>query len=298
LVNGGGDQAEGLRQMLAFSRARTVAVVAGTRGAGATSCLVNLAGALAAEGRRVLAVDENTGANVAQALGVKPRFDLKQVIAGDCELEDALVESECGVTVLSAAAAARALPRLDRAAQQRAVACFAKLDRAADIVLLDAKNDGREPSAFASAAQEIVVVVCPGPSSITGGYAAIKRMTHAHGRSRFRLLVNRATDAQTAALIHENMAQVAAKHLDTAIEFLGSVPHDPRVLECARNGVPAVQRAPACAASRRFVEHAASVAHWAAPAHDASGLDSFMQRAIHGSRLGLSEAGVSPCIPQ
>ena len=45
--------------MLAFSRARTIAVVAGTRGAGATSCVVNLAAALARQGTRVLIVDEN-----------------------------------------------------------------------------------------------------------------------------------------------------------------------------------------------------------------------------------------------
>ena len=54
MVNDAGDQAEGLRQILAFSRARTIAVVAGARGAGATSCVVNLAWALAAEGKRVL----------------------------------------------------------------------------------------------------------------------------------------------------------------------------------------------------------------------------------------------------
>jgi flagellar biosynthesis protein FlhG len=291
LVSDAGDQAEGLRQILAFSRARTIAVVAGARGAGATTFVANIACALAASGKRVLVVDENDGANVAQAFGLTPGSDLEHVIEGACELEDVLLAGPTDVTILTAARAARALPLLDAAAQQRAVECFAKLDRAADIVLIDASHDVHEPSAFARAAQEVIVIVSPGPSSVTGGYTAIKRMTHAHGRRRFRLLVNRATDRDTAGLIHENMACVATKHLNIAIEFMGAVPHDAAVPECARRNASAVQLAPSCTAAQRFLEQAVSIACWAAPGDHASRLDSFMQRAIQGSRLGFTSAG-------
>jgi hypothetical protein len=51
-----------------------------------------------------------------------------------------------------------------------------------------------------------------------------------------------------------------------------------------------VQFAPASAASQRFTEQAASIARWAAPGDHTSRLDSFMQRAINGSRLGFSGA--------
>jgi len=164
-----GDQDEGLRRILSFSRARTIAVVAGTRGAGATSCIINLGAALAKQGGRVLLVDENFDArNVSHSLGLRPRFDLKHVIEGDCTLDEALMPAGA-LTVLAASKAARALARLDSASHNRALNCFAQLDDAADIVLLDARNDAIEPSAFASAAEEIIVVVSPGPSSITGG---------------------------------------------------------------------------------------------------------------------------------
>lgn len=291
MVNDAGDQAEGLRQILAFSRARTIAVVAGARGAGATSCVVNLAWALSAEGKRVLVIDENRGANVAHALGLAALRDLHDIMTGQCAPDDGLLEIAPDVKLLPAGAAARALPLLDRTAQQRAISWFASLDLETDIVLLDASNEGQQPSAFARAAQEVIVVVRPGPSSVTGGYAAIKRMTHAHGRGRFRLLVNRAPDHATAALIHENMAQVAAKHLDTSVQFMGAVPHDAAVPDSARRNGPVVQFAPACGAALSFIEHAANVAHWAASRQEGSRLDHFMERAIHGSRLGLSGAG-------
>jgi hypothetical protein len=63
------------------------------------------------------------------------------------------------------------------------------------------------------------------------------------------------------------------------------------VPECARRNGSVVQLAPASTVAQRFLEQAASIARWAAPGDHASRLDSFMQRAIHGSRLGITGAG-------
>ena len=291
MVNAPIDQAEGLRRMLAFSRARTIAITAGSRGAGGTSCAVNLASALARQGLRVLVVDENYDENVAHALGVRTRYDLKHVITGACTLADALVRAPGGLTLLAAAGAARALPRLDAQAEARAVQCFAQLDDAADLVILDARNDGQAPSPFAAAAQEVIVVVSLAAFSITGGYASVKRMSTTHGRTRFRMLVNRAQDGSTIRLVESNMRQAARKHLDVALEFMGAVPFDPAVSVSARRFSAAVDAAPTAAASRRFCEHAATILRWAAAQDDVSRLDNFMQRAISGSRV-LAAAGV------
>ncbi|HZN26921.1 MAG TPA: hypothetical protein VFB75_22035 [Burkholderiales bacterium] len=286
------DQAEGLRRMLKFSRARTVAVMAGTRGAGATSCVLNLAAALVRQGRRVLAVDENSDRSLPELLGVRPRFDLRDAIEGTCALADALLRAPGGVSVLTAAKAVRALPRLDRWSEARAIRCFVELDHAADVVLLDVRHDAEEPSPFAAAAQEMIMVVTPASSSITGGYAALKRMSRTHGRKRFRLLVNRASDDATAYRVHTNMADVARKHLNAALEFMGAVPCDTAIAESARGFASAVDAAPTAAASRRFSEHATAMLRWSAPQNDSSRLDNFMQRAIYGSRLAAVGAGV------
>lgn len=291
MVNARGDQAEGLRRMLCFSRARTIAVVAGTRGAGATSSIVNLAAAINRQGRRVLLVDENYGNNISLALGLRPRFDLRHAIEGDCTAVEAITRGPGGINVLSAAGAARTLQRLDPACEERAVRCFGELDDAADIVLLDARNDADAPSPFAAAAQEVIVVVSPGSSSITGGYTAMKRMSRTHSRMHFRLLVNRCPDDVTARLVHTNMSQVARKHLDVSLDYMGAIPIDPAVLVSARGFTAAVDAAPTAAASRRYCEYADAMFRWSAPHDDVSRLDTFMQRAIYGSRLRAAGAG-------
>jgi flagellar biosynthesis protein FlhG len=286
------DQAEGLRRMLLFSRARTIAVVAGTRGAGATSCVVNLASAISRQGRRVLVVDENYDNNVSQSLGLRPRFDLRHAIEGDCTPAEALTWGPGGIAVLSAGGAARALQKLDPLAEARAVSCFGALDDAADVVLLDARNDADEPSPFAAAAQEVIVVVSHGSSSITGGYTAMKRMCRTHARMRYRLLVNRASDDVAARLVQANMAQVARKHLGVALDYMGAIPLDPSVLVSMRGFSAAVDAAPTAAASRRYCEYADAMLRWSAPQDDVSRLDTFMQRAIYGSRVKAASAGV------
>lgn len=216
--------------MFRSASTRIVAVVGGTAGAGATTCVVNLAAALRREGRRVLLVD----------------------------------------------AAARVVPALDRTA---------------DIVLVDTSADAHR-SRFTHAAQEVIVVVSSGPSSITGGYAAIKHMNRTHGRKRFHLLVNRAEDDLTARRVQKNMAHVARYHLDVNVEYMGAIPRDPALTASTRRSLSVVDAAPMAAASRAFCERSAALLRLSAPQNDSSRLDNFMQRAIYGSRLAAAGAGV------
>jgi flagellar biosynthesis protein FlhG len=240
----------------------------------------------------VLVIDENVGANVSRRLGLRLRGDLRDAIEGGCGVREVLAEARPGVAVLAASDAVRALRRLDTQGEKRAVSCFSELDKTADIVLLDTRSEAREASPFAHAAQEVIVVVSPGRSSITGGYAVVKRMSGMQRRERFRLLVNRARDEVTADRVRANMARVARQHLDVAVEYLGAIPDDAAVTASAREFLSVVDAAPAAAASRGFSELGAAMLRWSAPQNDSSRLDNFMQRAIYGSRVIAAGAGV------
>jgi flagellar biosynthesis protein FlhG len=103
--------------------------------------------------------------------------------------------------------------------------------------------------------------------------------------------VNRAQDSENAELIYNNMAQLAGKNLDVALEFMGAIPHDPALGEAASRSAADVHAAPSADASRRFSEQASAMLRWSGPQDDVGRLDSFMQRAIHGSRLMAAGAG-------
>ncbi|MBK9676493.1 MAG: hypothetical protein IPO82_15135 [Betaproteobacteria bacterium] len=98
------DQASGLRALFG-RRARTTLSVAGD---GATAVTLNLAAALARIGQQVLVIDTMKG-EAATALGLKARFELAHVLAGDRRLRDVLLAGPEGVALLPAT---RGLPSL------------------------------------------------------------------------------------------------------------------------------------------------------------------------------------------
>src|SRR6187402_3277624 len=73
---------------------QVIAVTGGKGGVGKTTVAVNLAAALAARGKEVMLLDGDLGlANVDVFLGLTPRLTLADVLAGNCSLEDVVLDA-------------------------------------------------------------------------------------------------------------------------------------------------------------------------------------------------------------
>src|SRR6187551_378576 len=87
-------QQAGIRAALQPGPVQVVAVTGGKGGVGKTCVAVNLAAALAAQGKRVLLLDGDLGlANADVQLGLTPRHTLEHVLDGRCTLEEAVLET-------------------------------------------------------------------------------------------------------------------------------------------------------------------------------------------------------------
>ena len=94
-------QAAGIRAAVRPAPVQVIAVTGGKGGVGKTSVAVNLAAALAAQGKRVLLFDGDMGlANVDVLLGLTPRFTLEHVLDCRCTLEEAVIESPLGFHIV------------------------------------------------------------------------------------------------------------------------------------------------------------------------------------------------------
>jgi flagellar biosynthesis protein FlhG len=195
---------------------------------------------------------------------------------------DVLLHAPAGLTIITAADAGQAVLHNGGRAKENALEMIRKLADAADLVLIDAGST-QEPSAFAAAAEDIVIVVSASSTSITGGYTALKRMSRTCGRKRFHLLVNRVDEEGVAQRVQSNMAAAATKHLGIEINYMGAVPRDAAVVKSARCFISPLRASALPGAPQHYRTHAAAISESSAAQDSFTRLDNFMQRAIYGN---------------
>ncbi len=107
------DQAEGLRRLLVQDFLPVITVASGSTGAGRTTTVINLAAAMAGNGKNVLVIDENAGANnVSAMLGISAHRDLLDVIRRDKALDEVIISRPGGLFILPAGRGMRVLGKL------------------------------------------------------------------------------------------------------------------------------------------------------------------------------------------
>lgn len=223
----GNDQAEGLRRLLLRPQLRVITVVGARRDMGATSVVVNLAAALAGEGKQVMVLDENGGHdNVANSLGLKPRYDLMNTVRDGLNWRDVMLHGANGIHVLPVAKAMQALPALDGAESGSLLQNLNAASCGMDVVLVDATTEHYSVCASLSGGEPLLLVFNATAEGITETYTLLKQMVAQYGRKTFDLVVNKARNTAEASRAFDNMAQVAQRHLGVTLKYMGYIPHD------------------------------------------------------------------------
>ncbi|AXF15835.1 MinD/ParA family protein [Paraburkholderia caledonica] len=251
------DQAEGLRRLLARSGSRVIAVTGGSLGAGCTATVMNLAVALAQQGKDVLVIDECVGdKSVSAMLGsVRGAGNFAAVMRGEMTLDEAALRHALGFSVL---AASRAHREGYSAAQFGVV-----LHGSADIVLIDAQLDQQgHLSALAMQAHDVMIVTRMAAQAITDAYACMKRLHYAHAIAQFRVLVNHVQSVEDARTAFANLAGVAGRYLAVALEDAGCIAADPRMARAEELSRCVVDAFPSTPAARDFRHLAAELQYW------------------------------------
>ena len=144
-----------------------LAICSGKGGVGKTNVAANLAVALGQRGDQVMLLDADLSlANVDVLLGLQPRFNLAHVLAGEIDLESAMLEGPAGIRIVPATSGNFDMTALSEAEQAAIVHSFATLGSAPDVLLVDTAA-GISPAVarFVAAAQHALVVVCDEPVS-------------------------------------------------------------------------------------------------------------------------------------
>ncbi len=167
----------------------TIAVTSGKGGVGKTNIVANLAISLQRQGKKVLIFDADLGlSNIDILFGMAPRYNIHHLLKGERSLEEVIVKGPEGVMVLPASSGIEELTRINEFERLRLLDEFDSFDEDVDVLLIDTSGGiSSNVTFFCMAAQDIVVVITPEPTSLTDAYALIKLLYTRYQEREFKI---------------------------------------------------------------------------------------------------------------
>lgn len=280
------DQAAGLRKVSNPHPVRVIAVASGKGGVGKTNVSVNLALAMVAEGKRVMLMDADLGlANVDIMLGLHPEFNISHVINGERTLEEIIVPGPSGLQVVPASSGMQNMAELTPAQHAGMIQAFSEVGHDLDVLIIDtAAGIADSVVSFSRAAQEMIIVVCDEPTSITDAYALIKVLNRDYGIQRFRVLSNMAHSMQEGRELYDKMIKVTDRFLDVTLDFMGTVPYDEYLRKALQKQKAVIEAYPRSKAAMSFKNLARKADSWPIPRDAGGHLEFFVERLIQSAQ--------------
>lgn len=273
---------------------QVIAVSGGKGGVGKSNISVNLSIALAELRRRVVLLDADLGlANIDVLLGLKATHTLADVLAGTHSLRDVLVNGPHGLKIVPASSGVQHMAALSAREHAGVINAFNELSDQVDVLVIDtAAGISDTVVSFVRAANEVLIVVCDEPSSITDAYALIKLLNKEYDMQRFRVVANMTRTPQEGRHMFTKLNSVCEKFLDVTLQYLGHIPFDENVRKAVQKQKALLEFAPTSKASLAIRNLAKAVDQWPLPSAPTGRLEFFVERLLLAANVRSAQSGV------
>ncbi|MDX3773761.1 MinD/ParA family protein [Chromatiaceae bacterium AAb-1] len=275
------DQASGLRRMNK-QMVKVISVTGGKGGVGKTNITLNLAMALSQLGKRVLVLDADLGlANCDVMLGLRVEKNLSHVLSGEAELDEIIINGPMGIKIIPATSGSQNMTELAPAEHAGLIRAFSELKTPIDVLLVDtAAGISDMVLSFSRASQDVLVVVCDEPSSITDAYALMKILSRDHGVEKFKIVANMVRSSREGQELFTKLTRVTDRFLDVSLELVTTIPYDESVRKAARKQKGFVDAFPKTPASIAIQSLALKAVKWPVPENASGHLEFFLEQLV------------------
>lgn len=262
--------------------ARVIAITGGKGGVGKTNISINLSMALSKLGQRVMLLDADLGlANVDILLGLKATKTIEDIYSNNCSLKDILLDGPENIKIIPSSSGSQSMANLSSSHHGGLIRAFSDIADDIDFLIIDTAA-GVSPSVinFLRASQEILLVVCDEPTSITDSYALMKVLNRDCDISSFRIIGNKVHNDLQGKSIHRRLCSVANRFLDINISHEGDIPYDKAMLDAIKKQQPVLEAFPGSLSSKAFKKLAKKILGWPQTSCANGGLEFFIESLI------------------
>ncbi|ASP46604.1 MinD/ParA family protein [Cognaticolwellia beringensis] len=276
------DQASGLRKMQDPQLIKVIAVSGGKGGVGKTNVSLNTAISLAKLGKSVLVLDADLGlANVDVMLGLRVQRNLSHVLSGECELDDIIIQGPAGINIIPATSGTQSMVDLTPSEHAGLIRAFSDMQTKFDILIVDtAAGISDMVLSFCRASQDVLLVVCDEPTSITDCYALMKLLSRDHGLFKFKVVANMVRSPKEGQNLFAKLSKVTDRFLDVTLELVAVIPYDENIRKSVRKQQAIVEAYPDSPASIGFKSLAKNIISWPMPKQASGHLEFFIEQLL------------------
>ena len=224
-------------------KTRIITVTSGKGGVGKTNVATNMAISYAQMGKKVIVIDADLGlANVNVMMNLIPQYNLYHVIRKQKKMSEIILDTEYGIKLVAGASGFSKIANMTEEERNSFISELYTLSDA-DIIIIDTSAGvSKNVLGFVAAADEVIIVTTPEPTSITDAYGIIKIIaTEVDNLNiNLKMIVNRVGSAMEGKRVADRMTQIAAQFLNLKVEYLGFIYDDPLVQQSVLRQKPFV----------------------------------------------------------
>lgn len=253
------DQAKKLREKVLQKtpqkerrQTRIIAVTSGKGGVGKSNFALNFALSLVQQNKKVLIFDVDLGfANVDVLLGRSNKESIATMIEKDLSIWDIIEEGPNGLLFISGGSGFNEMFSLDETKMNKFFSELSSIQGSVDYIILDTGAGlSYENLRCILAADDVILVTTPEPTSITDAYSIVK-MVHAKDTNvHIKLIINQCTSDKEGKQTAVNFKKVTEQFLNKQIGTLGFIPSDVNIPNAVKKQIPFLLAFPNCHASQ------------------------------------------------
>ena len=262
------DQAESLRRLVSqkkgIKKSRVITISGGKGGIGKTCISVNLSLALKKLDYNVTIIDADLGfSNVEIELGVTSRYTLFDVLYNNKMITEVISEGPLGVKYISSGGD---FTLIDEGVDLTLFLSNIKiLDYYSDFIIIDTGAGlNKVVHQFLQAADEIVLIVTPEPTSIMDAYTLIKHSLVGE-KKKINVLINKVKSFEEYRKIYKRFETVVNNYLGVSLNDLGYLEIDEKMTECIIEQTPIVIKYHNGKTAKQLIQIAAKLANQSPP---------------------------------